>query len=212
MIYEASEIVQLVVLVVCFALALIRALRARNAVQLEVACFFACMLLGNVYYYGFVVVFDDFPHYSYIADLSWIAGYVFLLMLMIQCEHERGPVAPIPAAWIPVGVSAACCAAYIYVNGYPLLNLADNGLVAALGFFAVRGLVARPEEELAPGLATSKPLHAAVFAFFVVEQALWLSSLIPDAGPDYVVYTAFNYALTLIYAAILACSWRHDGL
>lgn len=212
MIYETSETVQLVVLVVCFALALIRAQQARNAAWLEVVCFFACMLLGNVYYYGFVVVFDDFPHYSYIADLSWIAGYVFLLMLMIQCEHERGPVAPIPAAWIPVGVSAVCCAVYICVNGYPLLNLADNGLVAALGFFAVRGLVAKPEEEIPPGLATSKPLHAAVLAFFVVEQALWLSSLIPDAGPDYVVYTAFNYALTLICAGILACSWRHDGL
>ena len=212
MIYEASEAIQLVMLVACFALALIRALRARNAVWLEVVCFFACMLLGNVYYYGFMVVFDDFPHYSYIADFSWIAGYVFLLMLIIQCEQERGPTAPIPVAWLPVGVSAVCCAVYIYANGYPILNFVDNGLVAALGFFAVRGLVAKPEEDFAPGFATSKPLHFMVLVFFVVEQALWLSSLIPDAGPDYLVYTVFNFALTLTYAAVLACSWRYDEL
>ena len=191
--------------------AIVRALRVRNAAWLEVVCFFACMLLGNTYFCGFVAGFGDSPHYSYIADLSWIAGYVFLLMLMVQSEHERGPVAPILAAWVPVGASAVCCAIYIVANGCPLLNLADNGLVAALGFFAVRGLVAKPEEELAPGFATSKPFHAAVLVFFVIEHTLWLSSLVPSEANGDLLYTVFNYALTLAYAAVLACSWRCDG-
>ena len=48
MIYSSSEVIQLLVLGACFALTLIRALRMRNATWTEVACFFACMFLGNV--------------------------------------------------------------------------------------------------------------------------------------------------------------------
>lgn len=206
MIYEASELTQLLVLIVCFALALMRAVRLRSAMQIEATCFFACMLLGNVYYYGFMIVFNDTPHVSYIADLCWIAGYIFLLMPMIECEQRRGPVAPVPAAWIPVAVCAACCVFYIYANGYPLLNIADNGLMAALGFFAARGIAVHPDGDSGEGSAKNRRLHVAVLAFVIIEQGLWLSSLLPDVGSDYAAYTAFNYALTLAYAAILACT------
>ena len=208
MIYEASELIQLLVLVVCFMLALVRAVQLRSAAQIELVCFFACMLLGNVYYYGFLIVFDGYPRFSYIADLGWIAGYIFLLMLMIECEQRRGLAAPVPAAWIPVAACAACCIFYICVNGYPLLNIADNGLMAALGFFAVRGLAAHPDGDCADGFADNRRLHAAVLAFVAVEQMLWLSSLLPDVGSDISFYTVFNYALTLAYAAILVCAER----
>lgn len=212
MIFEASEAVQLAMLAACFGLSLVRALRTHNAVWLSIVCFFACMLLGNVYYYGFMVVFDDFPHYSYIADLSWIAGYIFLTMLLVQCNLRRWPAAPVPAAWVPVAICVLCCIFYIYMNGYPLLNIADNGLMGGIGFFAVRGLLSLPGEDLGKGFAGSKPFHAVVLAFVVIEQGLWLSSLIPDADFNFTVYSVFNYALTLSYASILACAWRHDDL
>jgi len=210
MIYDAAEIVQLLVLIACFAGALVRALKVCTAAWVEITCLFACMVFGNVYYYGYMLVFNDYPHFSYISDLSWIAGYIFLLMLMVECDQRRGPVAPVRTAWIPVIVCAACCAFYIYGNGYPLLNFADNGLMAALGYFAVRGLVASSESGPGRRFASNKALHAAVLVFVIVEQGLWLSSMIPDAGPNYAVYTVFNYALTVSYAAILLCAWRSD--
>ena len=211
MIYSSSEAIQLLVLGICFALALIRALRMRNSAWTEVACFFACMFLGNVYWYGYLAVFGDTPNVSYISELSWIAGYVFLLMLMIECDQARGLAAPVRAAWVPVAVCAACCAYYIFVNGYPLLNLADNGLVAALGFFAVRGLAASPDGEPGKRFAHNRLLHGAVLAFVVVEQVLWLSSLL-DPTADLAVYGIANYALTASYAAILVAAWRSDEL
>lgn len=214
MIYSSSEVIQLLVLGACFALALVRALRIRTAAWTEVACFFACMFLGNVYWYGYLAVFGDTPGVSYISELSWIAGDVFLLMLLAECDQVRGLIAPVRAAWIPVAVCAVCCAYYIYANGHPLLNLADNGLVAALGFFAVRGLAARPDN--GPGtpgrsFAFNRFLHGAVLAFVVVEQVLWLSSLL-DPTTDFAVYGIANYALTLSYAAILAAAWRSREL
>lgn len=212
MIFDASEAIQLLVLAACFALTLVKALRMRNSVWIEVVCFFACMLLGNVYYFGYTIVFGDSPHYSYIADLGWIAGYIFLLMLLVECEQGRGITSPSPVAWIPVAACAVCCVYYIAVNGYPVLNIADNGLMAALGFFAVRGLVASPKDGTAKSFASNRALHIAVLAFVVVEQALWLSSLISEPRPGFDAYTIINYALTLSYVIVLACAWRSDEL
>ncbi len=215
MIYSASEAVQLLALTALFVLALVRALRSRNVAWLSVVCFFACMLLGNVYWYGYLAVFGDTPHYSYIADLSWVAGYVFLTLLLVECDQRRSVAAPVPAAWLVVALCAALCVFYIVVSGDPLLNIADNGLVAAIGFFAVRGIAARaggasedrPERRCFSG---NKAFHWAALLFVVAEQALWLSSLVPDPSPGSAVYTVFNFALTASYASILACAWKSE--
>ena len=212
---SVSDAVQLAVLAACFALSLLRAQRERGTAWTAVACFYACMLLGNAYWLGYQLVFGDIPHYSRIAELSWIAGYVFLIILAVELDRGRGVVAPVPAAWVPVAACAACCVFYIVDSGSPLLNIADNGLLAAVGFFAVRGIVApvaRSAEDgrLAGSLVSNRPLHAALLAFVAVEQALWLASCLPEPellkGVD--LYIVLNYVLTLSYAAILACAWR----
>ena len=208
---SSSEAIQLLVLGVCFTLALIRALRVRKAAWIEVACFFACMFLGNAYWYGYLSVFGRTPDVSYISDLNWIAGYAFLLMLLIECNQKRGPTPPVLAAWIPVAVCAACCIYYICVNGYILLNLSEGGLMAALGFFAVRGVFACRNESPKEGFSRNRPLHVSMLVFVVVEEALWLSSLL-DPTTDFVIYGIANYLLTFSYVAILAASWRSDDL
>ena len=211
MIESSSEAVQLLVLGACFALALIRALRVRTAAWIEVACFFACMFLGNAYWYGFLIIFGRTPDVSYISDLNWIAGYAFLLMLMIECNQKRGPTPPVRAAWVPVALCAACCVYFMCVSGYILLNLSEGGLVAALGFFAVRGIASRRSESSGKGFSRNRPLHVSVLAFVVVEEALWLSSLL-DPTADFVIYGIINYLLTFSYVAILAAAWRSEDL
>lgn len=214
MVESISDAVQLAVLAVCLTLALVRAARSRSAAWVTAACFFACMLLGGAYWLGYQLVFGDIPHYSYIAEMSWVAGYVFLLMLAVEADRARGVVAPVPAAWVPVAVCAACCAFFIADSGSVLLNLADNGLMAAIGFFAVRGIAAKaPEGGPVAGIAGSRAFHWALLAFIVVEEALWLSSCL--AGPSLASavnpYVMLNCALTLVYAAILAVAWRPDA-
>lgn len=213
MIESVSDAIQLLVLAACFSFAAVRVLRVRNTMWVTTVCFYSCMLLGNAYWLGYLLVFGESPLYSYIADMSWIAGYVFLLMLMVESDRSRGVSAPVPAAWIPVAVCAICCAYYIATSGYPLLNLVDNGLLAAIGFFAVRGITADPSERPADNrLACNKPFHWAALAFVAVEQALWLSSSLLEPGPMQVVnpYIAVGFVLTLSYAVILACAWRSD--
>lgn len=211
MIESVSDAIQLLVLAVCFAFAVVRALRERNSMWVTTACFFACMFLGNAYWLGFQLVFGDTPHYSYIADLGWISGYMFLLMLVADNDKRREVSAPTPIAWLPVVICIACCAYYIAVSGSPLLNVVENGLMAAIGYFAVRGIVAESANKSGGShLAANKAFHIAVLAFVVIEQALWLSScfLEPGLAESVAPYIVIGYILTLSYAVILACAWR----
>ena len=210
MIEAVCDGVQLVVLAACLGLSLWRAYTSRGTAWLMLACFFSCMFLGNVNWLGYQVVFGETPRPSFIEDLSWTAGYLFLALIAKQCDAARSPSPPVPVAWIPVVACAACCAFFIYIGGKPLMNIADSGLLATVGFFAVRGLAAEGSE----GLANSRLFHGAMLAYVIAEEALWLSSCflwpgeIVGAGP----YIVFDYILTFVSAAVLACAWRYDGL
>ena len=210
MIEAVCDAVQLTVLAACLALSLWRAFKTRGTAWFMLACFFGCMLLGNVNWLGYQIVFGETPRPSLIEDLSWTAGYLFLALVGKQCDEARAPSPPVPAAWAPVALCAACCVYFIVIGGKPLLNIADNGLLAVVGFFAVRGLAA----ESGDGLARSRLFHGAMLAYVLVEEALWLSScfLWPGEIVGLDPYIVFDYALTLASAALLVCAWRCDEL
>lgn len=213
MIESISDAVELIVLAACLAASLARALSTRSMAWVTLACFQACVLLGSAYWFGYLVVFGETLHYSYVSDMAWVAGYVFLLMLVAEADRRRGIAAPVPAAWIPVVACAAFCVFYIVDSGSPLLNIVENGLLAAIGLFAAKGIVSVPSGELTDAhLAGNKPFHWAVLAFVAAEQAVWLSSCFLEPGPIAEInpYIVSSYALVLTYAAILACAWRSD--
>ena len=210
MIEAVCDAVQLVVLAACLGLSLWRAFATRDTVWLMLACFFGCMLLGNVNWLGYQVVFGETPKVALIEDLSWTAGLLFLALVGKLCDDARAPSPPVPAAWIPVVACAACCVFFIVSKGEPLLNVAENGLLAVVGFFAVRGLAA----ESGDGFSRNRPFHGAMLAYVVVEEALWLSScfLMPGEIVGINPYIVFDYVLTIASAMLLICAWRCDRL
>jgi hypothetical protein len=214
MIESIADSLSFVVLASCFGLAVVRALRTRSTAWLMIVLFYGCMLMGNAYWLGYLLVFGETPRYSNISELSWIAAYVFLLMLEIESDRLRAISAPVPVTWIPV-VACAVCGVYFIANyGSVLINIADEGLLGAAGYFAVRGLVAQPEDSALGGLAYNRRFHAAVLVFVFVELALWVASCFVDPGPIQSVnaYIVLNYALALSTISILVCAWKSDDL
>ena len=143
MIEAVCDAVQLVVLAACLGLSLWRAFATRDTVWLMLACFFGCMLLGNVNWLGYQVVFGETPKVALIEDLRWTAGLLFLALVGKLCDDARAPSPPVPAAWIPVVACAACCVFFIVSKGEPLLNVAEPWMrwafaAAALVVLAVR--------------------------------------------------------------------------
>ncbi len=218
MIESISDAIQLLALVVCFTISVLRAFSTRSTTWLMVTCFFSCMLLGNAYWFGYLLVFGETPIYSYIADLGWLAGYVFLFMLELDSDQRRVVSAPIYIAWLPVVICAVCCVYYIAISGSPLLNIADNSLLAAIGFFAMRGIAAGSgeqsgKESVEDGLAYNRPFHVVILTFVAVEQVLWLSSslLVPGPIASMNPYIAMSFALTISYVTILICAMRRSA-
>ena len=208
MIESISDAIQLLVLAVCFTVSVLRAFSTRSTTWLMVTCFFSCMFLGNIYWFGYLLVFGETPVYSYIADLGWLAGFVFLLMLELDSDQRRAVSAPLYIAWLPVVVCVICCIYYIVTSGSPLLNIADNGLLAAIGFFAVRGIAARSTAQstkasVEDSLAYNRPFHVVVLVFLIVEQALWLSSGLLIPGPIVSInpYIVMSFIQTLFSAS-----------
>ena len=210
MIEAVCDATQLVALAACLGLSLWRAFATRSTAWLMLACFFGCMLLGNVNWLGYQVVFGETPKVAFIEDLSWTAGFLFLMLIGKLCDDARAPSPPVRMACVPVILCTACCVFFIVSNGELLLNIAENGLLAAVGFFAVRGLAA----EGGDGLAHSRLFHGSMLAYALVEEALWLSScfLLPGEIVAIDPYIVFDYALTLASAALLASAWRCDDL
>ncbi len=214
MVEGITDAAELVVVAACLAAALARALSTRNMTWVTMACFHACILLGSAYWLGYLLVFGETPRYSYVPDMTWTAGYVFLLMLVAEADRRRGVAAPVPAAWAPVVACTAFCVYYIVDSGSPLLNIVENGLLAAIGFFAVRGIAAAPSAAPADSrLAGNKAFHWAALAFIVVEQVVWTTSCFLEPGPIAEVnpYIVSSFVLTATYAAILVCAWRSDA-
>ena len=218
MIESISDAVQLFVLAVCFTLALVRAIRVRTTTWVTLTCFSACMFMGNAYWFGYLLVFGETPGFSYIADVTWVSGYAFLLMVVAETDRHRGVGAPVAAAWVPVALCCACGVFYIVQSGHILLNIVDNGLMAAMGFFAVRGICAQRndvhgKEDGHVSLSYNAAFHGAVLAFVAVEQALWLSSCFLEPGPIVSMnpYIVVGFVLTVSYAALLASAWRSNS-
>ena len=210
MIEAVCDAVQLVVLAACLGFSLWRAFATRGTAWLMLSCFFGCMLLGNVNWLGYQVVFGETPKVAFVEDLSWTAGFLFLALVGKLCDDACAPSPLVPAAWIPVVVCVACCVFFIASNGELLLNIAENGLLAAVGFYAVRGLAAEGGE----GLARNRLFHGAMLAYVIIEEALWLSSCFLTPGEIVGIdpYIICDYALTLANAALLVCAWRCDEL
>lgn len=202
MIETLDNTFQLIVLGACFVATLTRFVRSRSDEWLMMSGFYGCNLLALVYWLSYLVVFGKTPHYSNIPDIGWLACYVFLLMLMTSLDQRRAPSAPVPAAWIPVVVMVPCFLLFVS-GGDVLLNVFDCAIVAAIGFFAVRGACA-PEM---PGPEGDWRFHAVILFGFAAQLAVWVTSCFWGAEA-FTPYVASDLILTLAYALICSAAWK----
>ena len=193
---------QLAVLAVCFAASMARAVRGRDRMWVILSFFYGCSFFSLVYWTCYLVAFGTTPRYSYAPDLGWMASYVLLVILLVEFEASRALSPPVRVAWI---LPAACVPACILfcTHGDILLNLADCSLMAAIGYFSTRGVVASPSS----GVGKSRALHVSTLAFAVAELVLWTTSCFWTSQMP-IPYIVADYTLTVSYAVILICSWK----
>ncbi|MDO4533651.1 MAG: hypothetical protein Q4C36_08015 [Coriobacteriia bacterium] len=205
------ENIALAVFILCFGLSLVRAFKVRTRPWVILASGFGCNMLAQAYWVGYIMVFGETPAYFYISDIGWAADFLFILMVLIECNIKLSPTPPTPAAWIPVVISAVLCVYYIAIGNSVVACVVDNGLMASIGYFAVRGVAhASGGKEASRQFRNNRAFAAMCLAFVVIELCLWTASCFYSEVPA--LYDLFNYALFASHAGLLACAWRSEDI
>ena len=167
MIETIDYAVQFCVLLVCCAVTGLRAARTKDRGLLILAFFYACYALGDLYWALCMGLEGATPKVSYISELSWSAGVIFLCLLLRLLHSE-----PVGRGWIPwlAPVFTFAAAVYFMRWGEYVYNLVCAGLFGWMGYLVLRGLLGAREH------GNNRMLYCSVGAFFVLEYAMWFIS------------------------------------
>lgn len=205
-----AEYIALGIYALCFLLSLLRGFKLRTKLWVVLAFGYGCNLFAQLYWAGYMAVFGETPSYFYIADIGWSAQFLFFIMLLVECNIKRAPNPPLSAACAPVVVSAFLCVYYIYVGSDVVACLVENGLIGALGFFAVKGIAEASGGHGEVPLSENRAFAGMCLVFCIVELGLWTASCYSEVAP--MAYVLFDYALFASQAGMLACAWRSEDI
>lgn len=149
-----------------------RLIRSRSDYWFLLTCAYGSYLLGLAYWLLHLIFYRETPEYFYVSELSWLASYLFLILLlrsdMTKAEQSyRSPLL--------LGIPAVCIALCLFFFrwGEYLVNVLWGALMCVLGLTALRGLLYARKQK---GAEDRKALCIASLVLFCVEYALWVVS------------------------------------
>lgn len=166
-----DNLLQIVLLLLCGCIALVRVIRSRDKVWVLLVYFYASWTMGDLYWLAHLAFFGDTPDYAYVSDVSWYASYIFLYLVMDQIlpahEVRERPLLP----WLGPLFTAGMAAFYMQYGQY-VSNALTAILLGLLLYHAILRL--RPSF---PGVTARKRLIVyASLLFCFIEYATWTIS------------------------------------
>ena len=145
--------------------------RARSQPRFLLACFYGTFSLGALYWALHLLLRQETPQIFYVADLAWIASFVFLLALMLTLSPAEERRFRTGLCWL---VPAVCLPQFVlYVtHGDVISNVLMCGLTMLLACCAIRGLAFARRGSA----GRRRRFYWAALAFAALEYALWTSS------------------------------------
>ncbi len=180
----------------CAAVAL--ALRHRSRQLFILALAYACFCMGTLYFVLYLAVFGTVPQIFYVAEISWIASYLFCLSLQILRNGGRPLRFSRPAALAAAAAAAGAMLCRIFGPSYLVTGL------FALTAGAIAYLSAARLKAALPCRSTDALLLLCVALQLILYA---VSSLISDYT-RFNLYFAIDITLTLSLAALLPLSVR----
>lgn len=191
---------QITILGFCTIAALFLALRYKSRSLLILALAYACFCMGTTYYILYLVIMGKVPQVFYVAEISWLAAWLFYLSVQILRIERIG----YRFSWF--AGSAAVLSQW---------SLLPTCLWAFLFFSALFALVAGVNMYLSVfGMQSVQPYRSTdgLMAGCIVLQVLLY--LVSDFIQDYTcfnLYFAVDITLTLSMVALLPFTLREVG-
>ena len=183
---------QIIVLALCVASTVYRALKYRSRSWTMLSFFYACWALGDVYWLVCLLIYGVSPQISVVADLSWYASYIFLYLLLRYMFPPEDIANRSVIPWL--GPVFALGMAVFYMRwGEIISNLIYAGLMGLLLYSAARRLT-EPRKSF-----SGRFLPAVVLTFCLLEYGLWTSSCFMSGDTLLHPYYLFDFLLTVSF-------------
>lgn len=189
---------QIIILGICTIIALFLALRYKSRNMLILALAYACFCMGTTYYILYLIIRGNVPQIFYVAEISWLAAWLFYLSVQILRMEKIGYC----FSWFAGGIAILIA----------IVAFADRAFGPSLFFSALFALTAGMNLYLSIlGIRSVHPYRSmdALMAACTVLQVLVY--LVSDFTRDYTcfnLYFAVDITLTLSMAALLPLTLR----
>ena len=189
---------QIVVLLCAAAAAGIFALRRRSRDLLILSLAYACFAMGTMYYVLYLVIIGIWPQVFYVAEISWLAAWLFYLsMQILRTEGMKLRVS------LPAGAAAAFIAAVAFFDH----DFGPSYFVSALFALTAGATVYLSASHIQHGGLYRKRDILMVICV-VLQVLLYLISNFTHDYTRFQLYYAVDLALTLSMAALLPLTLR----
>ena len=189
---------QIIILGICTIIALFLALRYKSRNMLILALAYACFGMGTTYYILYLIIRGNVPQIFYVAEISWLAAWLFYLSVQILRMEKIGYC----FSWLAGGLAILIA----------IVAFADRAFGPSLFFSALFALTAGMNLYLSIlGIRSVHPYRSmdALMAACTVLQVLVY--LVSDFTRDYTcfnLYFAVDITLTLSMVALLPLTLR----
>ena len=195
--------IQLAVTCVCAVIALYYGVRRKERTWILLGLFYGIFFLGDLYWQLYIIFYHNASPVFYIADYSWYASYLFLLMMLIQINIKNAKdykfrLRPV-FLLIPL-FTLAMCIFYMQWGDY-LVNLIAAALMAGLiwhAFYGLKTIHDHPEQG-----PERRMLFLVTLLFCGTEYALWTSSCFWMGETIENVYYWFDILLSASFVLFL---------
>ena len=110
--FELIDNLFLIAVLFCACVAAgILAIRHRNRSLLMLSLAYACFAMGTIYYVLYLVIIGIWPQVFYVAEISWLAAWLFYLSVQILPGEGKKDRFSLPA-----GAAAAVIAAIAFLD------------------------------------------------------------------------------------------------
>ncbi len=189
---------QIIMLGICTIIALFLALRYKSRSMLILALAYACFCMGTTYYILYLVIMGKVPQIFYVAEISWLAAWLFYLSVQILRMEKIGYC----FSWLAGGLAILIA----------VVAFSDRVFGPSLFFSALFALTAGTNLYLSIlGIRSVHPyrsMDALMAACTILQVLLYLVSDFTRDYTSFNLYFAVDIILTLSMTALLPLTLR----
>ena len=192
-----DNLFQITVLLCACVAAGILAIRHRNRSFLILSLAYACFAMGTIYYVLYLVIIGIWPQVFYVAEISWLAAWLFYLSVQILPGEGKKDRFSLPA-----GAAAAVIAAIAFLDDF-----GPSYFVSALFSLTAGATMYLSVSHMQNGsLCRKRDLFMIICV--TLQVLLYRVSGFTHDYTRFQLYYAVDLALTLSMAALLPLTLR----